>query len=98
MWKSNCYAWTSYKGGVNFLSAVHTRKYALPFTSCERNCTHLDCRSYDLPADVFEAGEVRPTRPKRKAGKAVDGIKRADSVIGKRRTGSSENEVCVPIR
>jgi len=53
--------------------------------------------SYDLPTDVFESSETRPIRPKKRA-KAADGTKKADSVIGKRRTDSSENEVCVPIR
>ncbi|MCJ1249635.1 polynucleotide adenylyltransferase [Trapelia coarctata] len=77
MWKNICHNWASFKEGVNFLSAVHTR-------------------NYDLPADVFETGETRPTRPKKRA--KTDGTKKVDSVTGKRRTDTSETEVCVPIR
>ena len=96
MWKNNCYQWASYKEGLNFLSAVHTRKYALLLNSPQEALLILDSRSYDLPVDVFDAGEVRPTRPKKRAVKTADGTKKVDSVIGKRRTDSSENEVCVP--
>ena len=28
--------------------------------------THVRVRSYDLPDDVFEFGETKPTRPKKK--------------------------------
>ena len=34
--------------------------------------TDLDHASYDLPDDVFASGEVKPTRPKKKASKKRD--------------------------
>ena len=43
--------------------------------------------SYDLPDDVFEPGEVRPTRPKKKV------IKKVDSASKKRSFDASEIEV-----
>ena len=43
-------------------------------------------RSYDLPADVFEPGEVKPTRPKKI-------LKKAESSIKKRNFETSELEV-----
>ena len=34
--------------------------------------TDLSRTSYDLPDDVFTPGEIKPTRPKKKAGKKRD--------------------------
>lgn len=45
--------------------------------------------SYDLPADVFGPGELKPTRPKRKV------TKRADSLGMKRSYEASGVEVCL---
>lgn len=42
--------------------------------------------SYDLPADVFEPGEVRPTRPKKI-------LKRAEPLVKKRKLDTIELEV-----
>ena len=43
-------------------------------------------RSYDLPADVFEPGEVKPTRPKKM-------VKKTESSVKKRSFETSELEV-----
>ena len=51
-----------------------------------------DC-SYDLPADVFGPGEMKPTRPKKKITKSVNGTKKVEPITGKRTTGSSETDV-----
>ena len=45
------------------------------------------CSSYDLPVDVFEAGDVRPTRPKKK-------VVKVEPTAKKRSFDTSEMEVC----
>lgn len=42
--------------------------------------------SYDLPADVFEPGEIRPTRPKKL-------VKKTESSVKKRSFETSQLEV-----
>ena len=54
--------------------------------------------SYDLPADVFGPGEMKPTRPKKKTIKSINGTKKVEPITGKRTTGSSETDVsCLSI-
>lgn len=58
------------------------------FLRCIPTETHLS--SYDLPGDVFEPGETRPIRPKKRVIKKVDGAAK------KRSFDASELEVHSP--
>ncbi|TKA57544.1 hypothetical protein B0A55_10801, partial [Friedmanniomyces simplex] len=48
-------------------------------------------RNYDLPADVFVAGETRPTRPKRKPTAAANGVNAANNKRSFSNAGLDEN-------
>ncbi|MCJ1476169.1 polynucleotide adenylyltransferase [Lambiella insularis] len=52
-------------------------------------------RNYDLPTDVFEAGETRPSRPaKKRSAKGNNVVKNEDSAAKKRKIEPNENEGC----
>ena len=72
MFRSTCTSWQQYQPGVNDLTITHVRKYALFLTESvflwRRWLTRY---SYDLPDDVFQAGETKPSRPKKKVTKKV---------------------------
>ena len=59
--------------------------------------TDRSLHSFDLPADVFQAGEVKPVRQKKKPMvKKDESIKKNDSASKKRKHEADETEVCRP--
>lgn len=59
--------WPQYDADTNSVKVVHIRKYVVANTLC---VFIANIPSYALPDDVFQEGEVRPSRPPKK-GKPV---------------------------
>ncbi|PYH69641.1 polynucleotide adenylyltransferase [Aspergillus vadensis CBS 113365] len=62
IFKSTCTSWPGYQPGINDLAITHVRNISFRLTPV----------SFDLPEDVFQPGETRPTRPKKKIVKKAE--------------------------
>ena len=70
--KRQCTEWAQYNENLNSIRCVHLRKYVYILVS---RGIELTSDSYNLPEDVFEAGETRPTKSKK--SKAATSKKRS---------------------
>lgn len=66
--RSICTSWASYKEGINDVKIYHVRKCV---RQTELMAFELTINSYDLPDDVFQPGETKPARPKKKVVKKI---------------------------
>ena len=72
LFRATCTSWPQYQPGINDLTITHVRKCVAPhiYTTFE-GVPNKKSISYDLPDDVFQPGEQKPTRPKKKITKRV---------------------------
>lgn len=84
-----CTEWPQYNEDLNSIRVVHTRRSVNAFHAKAERCMSLTCLSWQLPADVFEPGEVRPTQTEKKKGKT----KSAQAASRKRTIAEAELDV-----
>lgn len=83
-----------YNAETNSIRVTHVRKYVQ--TTPRSKCAHTNpTSSYDLPADLFAEGEVRPTRAKKtKAAKSTPQPASASLANNKRTVSGAGLDVC----
>ncbi|KAK3678738.1 polynucleotide adenylyltransferase [Recurvomyces mirabilis] len=90
-WPQKVYT-TTYYLGIGLVKGAKDLDISLPVRNFSGDCTgwagydadlHSICikhiRNFDLPADVFVDGEIRPTRPKKKAKATTNGVDNASN-------------------
>lgn len=81
--KGILYGWDKWESELQHccgISVQHVRKYVTQTQDqdlTQFSCELADkCYSWYLPNDVFEPGEVKPAKPKKKSAQAPNGVKR----------------------